>query len=954
MPKFYLLFGLVICHFCSVNAQLLTTYPYFPRDNSTLIITVDCSKGNRGLFNYTDSVYVHVGVILGSNPTPWDSVKFTWATANPLAKATYLGNNKFRYVINNIRAFFNVPANVPIRKVAILFRDAAGNLVQRNSDGSDMYIQVYDATQAVKFVQPWDEPRFVPIPEPVQKNPGDILDINFQSNNFATLKLFYNGTRLDSIPSDTALHYSLIIPAAGPQQLIGIATNASGTFSDTVNFFIAPPVTVVALPPGVRDGINYEQGDTSVILVLQAPLKTRVSVVGDFNNWTESVSSQMNKTPDGQRFWIRIKGLTPGAEYAYQYLVDNSIRIADPYTQKVLDPVNDPFIPISVYPGLKPYPTGKTSGIVSILQTAEPSFSWQVNNFVRPDKRNLLIYELLLRDFIADHDWKTLKDTVAYIKRMGINAIELMPFNEFEGNISWGYNPSFYFAPDKYYGTKTRLKEFIDECHKQGIAVIMDIALNHSFGQSPMVQLYFSNGRPDSTNPWFNPYPRHAFNVGYDMNHQSLATRSFTSRVVEHWLQEYKIDGFRFDLSKGFTQVNTCDNFGNNCNVGQWGSYDSSRVAIWKRYYDTVQQKSPGAYVILEHFADNSEEIVLSDYGMMLWGNVNGPFSDATKGVATANVDGALFTVRGWSKPHLIGYMESHDEERITYRSLQEGLSSGGYNIRDLNTALRRDEMSASFLLLMPGPKMVWQFGETGYDFSINRCQDGSVNNNCRLDPKPIKWDYLQQFSRKRLYEVYAALLKLRNHPLYKDAFVSNRVSQQLNTGVKWLKIITDTSNLMVIGNFDITSVTTQISFPGSGTWYDYLTGQTFSATGGAQSITLQAGEYHVYLNRNVTSVVTPVGNIPVRDRNFSLHVQPNPVAGSATINFEIPQTGPVSISLINVAGEKVATLFSGVLPAGSKTIYPSFYINGLLTSGIYFIRLQTGTGYRIQKVIIK
>ena len=57
-----------------------------------------------------------------------------------------------------------------------------------------------------------------------------------------------------------------------------------------------------------------------------------------------------------------------------------------------------------------------------------------------------------------------------------------MPFNEFEGNDSWGYNPDFYFAPDKYYGPKNTLKEFIDSCHSKGIAVIMDIALNHSFG----------------------------------------------------------------------------------------------------------------------------------------------------------------------------------------------------------------------------------------------------------------------------------------------------------------------------------------------------------------------------------------------------------------------------------------------------------------------------------------
>ncbi|MEG9512339.1 hypothetical protein LZ318_01565, partial [Saccharopolyspora indica] len=121
-------------------------------------------------------------------------------------------------------------------------------------------------------------------------------------------------------------------------------------------------------------------------------------------------------------------------------------------TEKILDPVNDPFIPSVTYPSLKPYPTGKTTGIVSIVQTAKPQYNWQVPAFSKPDKQKLVIYELLVRDFTAAQNWQTLKDTLGYIKRLGVNAIELMPFSEFEGNNSWGYNPIFYFAPDKAYG----------------------------------------------------------------------------------------------------------------------------------------------------------------------------------------------------------------------------------------------------------------------------------------------------------------------------------------------------------------------------------------------------------------------------------------------------------------------------------------------------------------------
>ena len=110
---------------------------------------------------------------------------------------------------------------------------------------------------------------------------------------------------------------------------------------------------------------------------------------------------------------------------------------------------------LQIIPNLKPYPTGKTSGIVSVLQTAKPAYNWQVPNFAKPDKRNLVIYELLVRDFVATQTLATVKDSIAYLKKLGITAIEVMPFNEFEGNNSWGYNPDFYFAPDKMYGTET-------------------------------------------------------------------------------------------------------------------------------------------------------------------------------------------------------------------------------------------------------------------------------------------------------------------------------------------------------------------------------------------------------------------------------------------------------------------------------------------------------------------
>jgi 1,4-alpha-glucan branching enzyme len=947
-------------------AQLITTIPAFPKDNAGLVITVDCTKGNQGLLNYANinDVYVHIGVItnLSANNSDWRYSKFTWATTDPAAKATWMAANWYQYSIANVRTFFNVPAGETIRKVAVLFRNGSGSQSQRVSDVSvdmgNMYVTVYDNTLTGKFVAPPFEPMFTPVPEPITKTVGDNIQLSYTSNAYANLQLFFNGVSIATATNDTIVHATPAIAVAGNQQVVGRVTDGVTTHSDTINFFAAPDVTILPLPAGVRDGINYESGDTSAILVLYAPGKNKVALVGDMNNWTEGVNYQFNKTPDGARFWKRITGLTPGTEYAYQYVVDNTLKIADPYTQKILDPNNDPSITAATYPNLKGYPTGKATGNVSILQTAEPAYTWQVNNFTRPDKRNLLIYELLVRDFVSSHDWKTLKDTLGYLKKLGINAIELMPFNEFEGNLSWGYNPSFYFAPDKYYGPKSGLKAFVDECHKQGIAVVMDMVLNHSFGQSPMVQLYFdaAQSRPAANSPWFNPAAKHAFNVGYDFNHESAATQYFVSRVVEFWLKEYKLDGFRFDLSKGFTQKTTCDANGENCNVDAWSAYDASRVAIWKKYYDTIQLKSNGSYVILEHLAVNDEEKELAAYGMMLWGNMNYNFNEATMGyVGTSDFKYAILTERGWAQPNLVSYMESHDEERLTYKNVQFGNTAGGYSVKDPVTALRRDELAAAFYLTIPGPRMIWQFGELGYDYSINRCGDGTIKDACRTDAKPIVWNYLQNADRKKLYDVYSVMLALRNHPSYRNGFVTDRVTYNLSGGFKWLKLTTDTSNLLVVGNFDVSPVTGSVVFQNAGTWYDYLTGQTITASGSSQSISLQPGEYHVYLNRNITNILTPVTDPEGPGRNTRLSIYPNPVTSNSTaIEYELPANTGVTLLLLNAYGQQLAIRNEGYKAKGTYRLPLQALVSRALPAGMYLVQLRLGNKQLVQKIIIE
>ncbi|MEJ7682559.1 MAG: alpha-amylase family glycosyl hydrolase [Segetibacter sp.] len=519
----------------SAKSQLLTWSPDFIQESSDPIeIIVDATKGNQGLKDYaaTSDVYVHIGVItnLSADSSDWKHAPFAWDTTNPAAHCTYLDNNKWKYTITGgLRAFFGMTdASEKILKVAILFRNGAGTQKQANADASDMYVPVYDAGFYVRLDEPFKEPKYSPVPEPINKKVGDNIAIVAKSSLNATLKLYFNGLQVGSTSLNATFDSAnTVITSSGLQTIVAEAATATETKYDTITFFVTPPVTVAPLPAGARDGINYEPGDTSVTLVLFAPYKNNIVVLGDFNNWSATSQDQMNRTPDSTRYWIRITGLTPGTEYAYQYLIDGTLKVADYMTEKVLDPDNDQYISATTYPGLRPYPTEKTTGIVSVLQTAKPAYNWQVTNFARPDKRNLIIYELLVRDFVEARNWQTVKDSIAYLKRLGVNAIEVMPFNEFEGNNSWGYNPNFYFAPDKTYGTETALKQFIDECHRQGIAVIMDMVMNHAFGSSPTVQMYWNPAlnRPADNNPWHNPVAKHPFNVGFDFNHESQATK---------------------------------------------------------------------------------------------------------------------------------------------------------------------------------------------------------------------------------------------------------------------------------------------------------------------------------------------------------------------------------------------------------------------------------------------
>lgn len=852
-------------------SQLLSWSPDFTQEGSTpVVITVNAAMGNQGLLNYTPTsdVYVHIGVItnLSTSSSDWRYVNSVWGSTNPTYQATYIGNNKWTYTITGgLRSFFGITnPSETIQKIAILFRNGNGAIKQANADASDMFVPVYGSGLYARIDNPFRQPKYTPVPEAVTKNVGDLLPILAKASLAgSTIQIYFNGNLLSTV-AGTKDSIAATIGSPGTQTIIAIATNGASTSSDTLTFFVNPPNNVAPIPTGDVEGINYEPGDTSATLVIYAPLKKSMLVLGDFNNWTTSSKYLMNVTPDGNYFWLRITGLTPGVQYAYQYLIDNSLQVADYNTELVLDKNADPYIPAGNFPGLKPFPAQASGTLTGIIQTAQTPYSWNDNSFVKPDKRNLVIYELLVRDFVATQSWNTLTDTLNYLKKLGINAIEVMPFCNFEGASSWGYNPNFFFAPDKVYGTPAALKHFIDVCHQNGIAVIMDLAMQDVFGSSPLASMYWNSvtNTPSLQNPWLDSLPTHPYNVGSQFNHSSAATIDLRNRVYAYWINNYHLDGFRFDLAGGYTQTqySLSDN--------TWEStYDQGRVNTWDSIYTKLQSIKTNTYCILESFVNYTEQKIYTDNGMLTWGNgsdQNYAFTQASMGYYNSGADfsGGIYSFAGLAQPGMVTYQESHDEtlggdERIMFKNINYGASSGSYNVKDTATALNRAAMTTAFWAMIPGPKMMLMFGELGYDYSPNACSNGTTTCS-NVDPKPIRWDYFNNPNRLALYNVYSKLLNLRNVAAYASTFTTGTINKNLSGAVKWMNVVGSSLQVMVYGNFDVVQETGTISFPSTGTWYNLFTGTSLPVTTTAlQNVTLQPGEYYVYVNLQSALPVT-------------------------------------------------------------------------------------------------
>ena len=860
--KTHLFFISFLFAVCALPAQVtVTTDPAIAvqQTGTAITVTFDVSAmpslaGNAG------PLYVHTGVSAVAGD--WKYVSTAWpsggssATNIPKYQLSPAGDNKWTLNISpDINGYYGITNGDVVTKLDFVLRTADGS----KQSAPDIFVPVYQPGLNVKFTSPATSTQVV--------DKGATVTFSALASQSAALSLYIDDNRF-ATTTGTTISQSYTFNNTGSFWAIAEAGVAPNAVRDSIYVYVIKTVETAARP-ALPDGITIIDNNT-VTFIMYAPNKNNVFVVGDFNNWQLDNDYLMKK--DGDYWWLTVNNLRPDVEYAFQYLVDGNLYVGDAYAQKVLDPLNDKYISSTTYPNIKPYPAGKNTndGMVSVFQTNETPYNWEITNFHAPRQDKLVIYELLIRDFTSTSDLNGVMSNLDYLQGLGINAIELMPTQEFDGNDSWGYNPCYYFAMDKAYGTKEMYKKFIDECHKRGLAVILDIVYNHATGQHPFAKLYWdaTTNKPAADNPWFNVDAPHPYSVYYDFNHESPLTRAYFKRNLKFLLEEYKFDGFRFDLTKGFTQTPSTEATASN--------YDPSRIAILEDYESQIKDVNPNAYMIIEHFAVDQEERELADVGMMPWGNMNNAYCQAIMGYQTGSgFTGVNGWTRSWTNDNVVGYMESHDEERMMYKAKMYGVTSDIQN--NLAVQLDRAALCAAFFLPVPGAKMIWQFGELGYGYSINSTAGSNVISDAnRTSRKEIRWDYVEVPARKALYDTYFKFNKLRD--IYDDAFDNQSYwDMQIGNndwGVRRICLNAPDLKMVIVGNFNSTgNANASPNFPVTGTWYDLITGETTDVTNTNMTISLAAGKFKALVNKKVDF---PTGIDAVNKGKLSLQQTPD------------------------------------------------------------------------------
>lgn len=907
--------------FVSVNAQVTSQPTPLQEDSQDVTVFFHADQGNRGLEGVTPptKIYAHTGVITNKSTSQSDwKYAPSWGDNNDKYELEYVSAILWKLYIGDIRTYYGVtdPAET-IEKLAFVFRTADCSKEGKGTGNSDIFLDVVDAGLQVAL----------------ESNlPGSLVtpstaDVHFKvgSTKAADLTLTVNGEKIGEASAATLLEVDYRFTTPGDYHVVATATAGEERTEAVADYCYAEDSAEKPYPGGTPEMGAVANADGSVTFCLAAPQKRGAIIIGSWNDYRISNEHVMNYCDvDGFRyFWVTVNGLEPGKQYIYYYLVDGTLKVGDPYARMVLDPDNDKYIPSSVYPNLPAYPYDKVQGVpLAVYQSDMNDYDWTVTDFKGAAKENLIIYELLLRDFTGTEGKADGNGTVAgaleklpYLKSLGVNAIELLPINEFNGNISWGYNPNFYFAPDKAYGTPDDYKRFIDACHAEGIAVILDMVFNQSDWQHPWYQMY-----PVGENPFYNASAPHAYSVLNDWNQGYGLVQRQWHDVIRYWMEEYKVDGYRFDLVKGLGDNDSYANAGDQAT----NAYNASRVARMRELQKVMETVRPDGYFINENLAGAQEENEMASTGQLNWANVNhesDQFAMGYQSESSLRRFYAPYDSRTWGST--VSYMESHDEQRLAYKQDTYGAAGVKGNVE---MSMRRLGSTAAQMLMAPGAHMIWQFSELGnYDNTKNS------NGGNNTDPKPVRWNLLDNEYRHGLYDSYRALIGIRNgnpEMFAEAAFYDGTCGSGDWYSGRLLTSRNGDKELFTVVNPKVDEeLTMRVEFTGGESDYkvlakSYATEPAYSVTG--KTVTLAPGAFVVIGSASLTEIE----EVPVESIS-ALSVRG--VAGALVI-----ERAPEAVAVYDTTGRKVA------VAEGTCRI--------TLPQGIYIVR----SGRETRKAIVR
>ncbi len=561
---------------------------------------------------------------------------------------------------------------------------------------------------------------------------------------------------------------------------------------------------------------NVAQG--GIEFRLFAPYNETVALVGTFSNW-----QPIPMVKDEKGWWRASMPLADG-EYEYKFQVKSLsffqvgkiVEVTDPRAVRLTRDANENAC-LTVKNGKR---------IITFYQ-------WQHDNKPLPSNDSLVIYEMHVGDFTGgpgdDTDGKpkgtfqAVIEKLDYLVGLGINAIELMPCNEFPGERSWGYNPTGIFAVENNYGTPDDLCQLVDECHVRGIRVIHDGVYNHSTESAPLTQIdytyWYYKDNPDEPGNRFGPKFDYEH---YDENLSVWPARQHVRDAILFWIDQFHIDGVRFDatyLIKHFDFLS-------------WLHLEIFQHIKQKPFYTIAENipqdptvAGPNGPLDAAWHENLMQQLVATTLGTAQYGR--DPF----------DIDALLTALdprkEGFSGAfNVVNYIDNHDHERIM-NLLGEVANTFG------EAAFRRVKLGASLLLTAPGTPMIWMGQEWGE--AIPKTTDW----------ERISWALLQSAPNADLQRYYAGLIALRKttHALQTNTF--EPVFADAERGIIAFKRWDDGGGIVVtLANLkDGYAGNVQIgNWPGDGKWHEYHNNYDVEVRGGALTDTLAESEIKIYV----------------------------------------------------------------------------------------------------------